>query len=131
MVKQSITDGVPWENIVGYSRLVKIGNHIEVAGTVAVNENNELIGKGDPYLQTKFILQKIGYYLEKVGSSLNDIVRTRMFVTDISRWEQYGKAHGEIFSTIKPCTSMIEIKSLISPDYLIEIEVTAIIPTIE
>ncbi len=129
MIKQSITDGVPWEDIVGYSRLIKMRNTIEISGTVAINEANELIGPGDPYLQTKFILQKISHYLTKAGSCLEHVVRTRLFVTDIARWQEYGKAHGEVFARIKPCTSMIEVKSLISPDYLIEIEVSAIIPS--
>ena len=114
-------------DIVGYSRAVKVGNIIEVTGTVAVDENSLLVGKDDAYAQTKVILEKIERVLEKAGASLKDVVRTRMFVTDISRWEEYGKAHGEFFATIKPCTSMIEVKGLIAPEYLVEIEATAII----
>lgn len=110
----------------GYSRAVKIGNTIEVTGTVAVDENNNLVGGNNAYDQTKFILQKIEKVLERAGASLKDVVRTRMFVTDISRWEEYGRAHGECFKDIKPCTSMIEIKGLIAPEYLIEIEATAV-----
>lgn len=125
--RMNISSGAKWEDIVGYSRAVKIGNIVEVTGTVAVDENNQLVGKGDAYQQAHFIIGKIEKVLQQAGASLTDVVRTRMFVTDISRWEEYGKAHGEYFSTIKPCTSMIEIKGLIEPDYLIEIEATAII----
>jgi enamine deaminase RidA (YjgF/YER057c/UK114 family) len=123
----NISSGAKWEDIVGYSRAVKIGNTVEVTGTVAVDENNQLVGKGDAYQQAHFIIGKIEKVLQQAGASLKDVVRTRMFVTDISRWEEYGKAHGEYFGTIKPCTSMIEIKGLIEPEYLIEIEATAII----
>ncbi len=119
--------GAQWEAVVGYSRAVKVGNVIEVTGTVAVNEHNELIGEGDAYLQTKFIIQKIEGVLLQAGASLKDVVRTRMFVTDISRWQEYGRAHGEAFGDIRPCTSMIEVRQLIGPEYLIEIEATAII----
>ena len=127
MQRINYSSGAKWEDIVGYSRAVKIGNLIEVTGTVAVDENSKLVGGNNAYEQTRFIIQKIEKVLEKAGASLNDVVRTRMFVTDISRWEEYGKAHGEFFKDIKPCTSMIEVKGLISPEYLIEIEATAII----
>jgi len=119
--------GAKWEDIVGYSRAVKIGNVIEITGTVAVDENNNLMGEGSAYLQTKFILQKIETVLKLAGAELKDVVRTRMFVTDISQWEEYGRAHGECFKNIKPCTSMVEVKGLIAPEYLIEIEATAIL----
>lgn len=127
MERINYSSGAKWEDIVGYSRAVKFGNIIEVTGTVAVDENSLLIGKGDAYAQTKYIIEKIERVLQKAGSSLKDVVRTRMFVTDITRWEEYGKAHGEFFKNIKPCTSMIEVKGLIAPEYLIEIEATAII----
>lgn len=127
MSRTNYSSGAKWEDIVGYSRAVKIGNTIEVTGTVAVDENNQLVGGISAYEQTKFIIQKIEKVLEKAGASLKDVVRTRMFVTDISRWEEYGRAHGEYFKDIKPCTSMIEVKGLIAEDYLIEIEATAII----
>ena len=127
MQRTNYSSGAVWEDIVGYSRAVKVGNTVEITGTVAVDENNQLVGKGDAYAQTHFILRKIEQVLQNAGSSLEEVVRTRMFVTDISRWEEYGKAHGEFFSAIKPCTSMIEVKGLIGPDYLIEIEATAII----
>ena len=126
MKRTNYSSGAKWEDIVGYSRAVKIGNTIEVTGTVAVDENSKLVGGNNAYEQTKFIIEKIEKVLEKAGGSLKDVVRTRMFVTDISRWEEYGKAHGEFFKNIKPCTSMIEIKGLIAPEYLIEIEATAV-----
>jgi len=127
MQRTNYSSGAQWEDIVGYSRAVKMGNVIEVTGTVAVDENNNLVGGSNAYEQTKFIIQKIEKVLQKAGASLNDVVRTRMFVTDISRWEEYGKAHGEFFKSIRPCTSMIEVKGLIAPEYLIEIEASAII----
>jgi enamine deaminase RidA (YjgF/YER057c/UK114 family) len=125
--RTNYNSGSAWEDMVGYSRAVKVGNHIEVSGTVAADENGNVIGRDDAYQQTLFILQKIETVLKKAGASLNNVVRTRMFVTDISRFEEYGKAHGEVFSSVKPCTSMIEVKGLVAPEYLIEIEVTAMI----
>ncbi|MBD0277455.1 MAG: RidA family protein [Bacteroidota bacterium] len=119
--------GAKWEDIVGYSRAVRVGNVIEVTGTVAVDEQNNIVGIGDAYQQTHFILQKIQAVLERAGASLEDVVRTRMFVTDISRWQEYGRAHGEVFATIKPCTTMVEVSRLIAPEFLIEIEATAIV----
>lgn len=127
MHRLNFSSGAKWEDIVGYSRAVKVGNVIEVSGTVAVDEHNNLIGEGDAYLQTKFIIQKIEAVLLQAGASLRHVVRTRMLVTDISRWEEYGRAHGEAFADIKPSTTMVEVSKLISPDYLIEIEVTAIL----
>ena len=127
MKRTNYSSGAKWEDIVGYSRAVKIGNTIEVTGTVAVDENSDLVGGNNAYEQTKFILQKIEKVLERAGASLKDVVRTRMFVTDISRWEEYGKAHGEFFKDIKPCTTMVEVSKLISPEYLIEIEATAVV----
>lgn len=129
MQKTLYSSGAKWESIVGYSRAVKVGNTIEVTGTVAINEKNELVGANDAFEQTRFIIQKIEKVLQKAGASLKDVVRTRMFVTDISRWEEYGRAHGEFFGEIRPCTSMIEVKGLIAPEYLIEIEATAILTT--
>jgi enamine deaminase RidA (YjgF/YER057c/UK114 family) len=125
--RTNYSSGAKWEDIVGYSRAVRIGNIIEITGTVAVDEYSMLVYKDDAYGQTKFILEKIERALNQAGASLKDVIRTRMFVTDISRWEEYGKAHGEFFSAIRPCTSMIEVKGLIAPEYLIEIEATAII----
>lgn len=127
MQRTNYSSGAKWEDIVGYSRAVKLGNLVEITGTVAIDENNQLVGGNNAYEQTRFIIQKIEKVLQNTGSSLKDVIRTRMFVTDISRWEEYGKAHGEFFKDIKPCTSMIEVKGLISPEYLIEIEATAVI----
>lgn len=127
MQRTNYSSGAKWEDVVGYSRAVKIGNIIEVTGTVAVDENNNLVGGNNAYEQTKFIIQKIERVLQKAGASLNDVVRTRMFVTDISRWEEYGRAHGEFFKDIRPCTTMVEVSKLISPEYLIEVEATAVI----
>ena len=127
--KQLISSGSPWEDVVGYSRAVRVGNVVEVAGTTAV-DGDVLVGEGDVYLQTQFILQKIGKALEQAGSSLEHVVRTRMFITDISLWEDAGRAHGEVFGNIKPASTMVEVSALIQEHLLIEIEVTAIIPTV-
>jgi enamine deaminase RidA (YjgF/YER057c/UK114 family) len=125
--RTNFSSGTKWENIVGYSRVVRIGNVIYVSGTVASDENGEIVGKNDAYEQTSFIIQKIEKYLLQAGATLKDVVRTRMFVTQIARWEEYGRAHGEYFQDIKPVTSMIEVKGLIGDDYLIEIEAEAIL----
>ncbi|MGB4400047.1 MAG: RidA family protein [Daejeonella sp.] len=122
----NISSGVKWEDIVGYSRAVRIGNYIEVSGTTAF-DGEILIGKGDLYAQTSFILRKIEKTLTEFGSSMSDVVRTRMYLTDISMWQEAGKAHSEFFSDIRPDTSMVEVRRLIDPELLIEIEVTAIV----
>jgi enamine deaminase RidA (YjgF/YER057c/UK114 family) len=127
MARINYSSGATWEDVVGYSRAVRVGNVIEVTGTVAVDDNNEVVGREDAYEQTRFVIQKIESVLNRAGASLKDVVRTRMFVTDISKWEEYGRAHGEFFNLIKPCTSMIEIRALIDPAFLIEIEATAIV----
>ncbi|QQR98894.1 MAG: RidA family protein [Sphingobacteriales bacterium] len=119
-------EGSEWETKIGYCRAVKIGNTIEIAGTTAT-VNGEVVGKGDMYLQTKTILQKFEKVLAELGASMNDVVRTRIFCTDISRWEEIGKAHGEYFAEIKPATAMYEIPKLINGDLLVEIEATAIL----
>jgi enamine deaminase RidA (YjgF/YER057c/UK114 family) len=126
MSRINISSGAKWEDIVGYSRAVRIGNIVEVSGTAPV-DGDKVIGIGDAYAQTKFCLQKIEKALIEAGAKLKDVVRTRMFVTDITLWEDYGKAHGEFFKEIKPVTSMIEVKSLIDPQMLIEIEASAVI----
>lgn len=123
----NISSGAQWEEIVGYSRAVRIGNLVEVAGTTAVDETGQVVGIDDPAAQTRFILQKIEKALHKAGATLDDVIRTRLFVTDISRWEEIGRAHGEFFQTIKPASSMVEVKALISPALLVEIEVTAVV----
>jgi len=124
-MRTNYSTGAKWEDIVGYCRAVKIGNTLEVSGTVASDGTN-VIAKGDFYGQTKFIIEKIEKVLHQAGFELKDVIRTRIFVTDISQWELVGKAHGEFFKNIKPVTSMVEISALIDPDYLVEIEVTAI-----
>jgi enamine deaminase RidA (YjgF/YER057c/UK114 family) len=121
------SSGSKWEDIVGYSRAVKIGNLIEVTGTVASGDDGKVIGKDNAYEQTKFIYQKIEKVLQQAGAEMKDVIRVRMFVTDISRWQEYGKAHSEFFRDIKPCNTMVEVSALIEPDYLIEIEATAIV----
>lgn len=125
--KQLISSGSPWEDVVGYSRAVRVGNIVEVAGTTAV-DGSTIIGEGNVYLQTHFIFQKIGKALEQAGSSLDHVVRTRMFITRISLWEEAGRAHGEVFRTIKPASTLLEVSALIDERLLIEIEATAIIP---
>ena len=127
MERKNFSSGAKWEEIVGYSRAVRIGNVIEVTGTVAVDDAGKLVGNGNAYEQTKFIIEKIEKVLQRAGGSLKDVVRTRLFVTDISLWAEYGRAHGEFFKDIRPCTSMIEISRLIEPEYMIEIEATAVL----
>lgn len=124
--RTNYSSGSPWEDIVGYSRAVKVGNTIEVTGTVADHEG-QLLGGNDPYLQTKYALDKIKATLESAGATIEDVVRTRMFVTNIDDWEAIGKAHQEVFGTVKPCTTMVEVSRLIDKKYLIEIEATAIV----
>lgn len=126
MKRKLISSGAKWENSVGYSRAVRVGNHIEVAGTTAV-ENDEIIGKGDAYLQTKFIIQKIEKALNAADAKLEHVTRTRIFVTDISMWEEIGRAHGEFFKDIKPASTMLEIQALVNPEMLVEVEATAIV----
>jgi enamine deaminase RidA (YjgF/YER057c/UK114 family) len=126
MERINYSSGAVWEEIVGYSRAVRVGNVVEVTGTVAVDDHNQPVGVNNAYEQTKFIIGKIEKVLERAGASLKDVVRTRLFVTDISKWQEYGRAHGEFFKDIRPCSSMIEVKGLITPDYLIEMEATAI-----
>lgn len=125
-MRKNISSGSPWEDIVGYSRAVRIGNIIEVAGTTAM-DGDVLIGKDDVYEQTVFIFKKIEKALTEAGAALSDVVRTRMFITDISKWEEAGKAHGEFFKNIRPVATMVEVSDLIDKDLLIEIEVTAIV----
>ena len=125
--RKNIGSGTVWEERVGYSRAVRIGNVIEVAGTTAVDDQGATVGQGDAGAQTRYIIAKIERALKAAGASLEDVVRTRMFVTDISRWQEIGQAHGEAFRSIKPVATMVEVSALISPDLLIEIEATAIV----
>jgi len=124
MERENLNSGAPWEDVVGYSRAVKIGDTIEISGTAPVKNGEPY--KGSAYEQTVCCLQIIKDTLENLGAKLEDVVRTRMFVTDISLWEEFGKAHGEFFKDIKPVTTMVEVSKLIDPDMLIEIEATAI-----
>jgi enamine deaminase RidA (YjgF/YER057c/UK114 family) len=125
-MRKNISSGAKWEDIVGYSRAVRIGNFIEVTGTTAT-DGDKIIGENDAYAQTIFIFNKIKIALEAAGASMSDVIRTRMFVTDISQWEAIGKAHGEFFKTIKPAATMVEVSRLIDDRLLIEIEVSAVI----
>lgn len=125
-MKQLVSSGAKWEDIVGYSRAVRVGNVIEVAGTTAMKDG-EIVGKNDMYAQSRCIFEIIEKALKEAGAKMEDVVRTRMYVTDISRWEEVGKAHGEFFKTIKPASTMVEVSGLVSPDMLVEIEVTAIL----
>ena len=125
--KQYYSTGTKWEPIVGYSRAIRVGNQIFVTGTTATDEMGEIVGVGDAYAQTVRVVLNIERALKALGGGLKDIVRTRMFVTDISRWEEYGRAHGEFFGDIRPCATMVEVRRLIDPRMLIEIEADAIV----
>ncbi len=127
MERINVSTGAKWEDIVGYSRAVKIGNIIEISGTVATDGSGEIVGKNDPFIQTKFIILKVEKVLEQLGAKLSDVVRTRIFTTNIEKWEEIGKAHGEFFKDIKPATSMLEVSALINKDYLVEIEFSAVV----
>lgn len=125
-MRKNISSGAKWENIVGYSRAVRVGNVIEISGTVASDKESFVCGK-DEYQQTKFILNKFENILKEAGATLNDVVRTRIYVLNIDKWDEIAKAHQEVFGSIKPATSMVEVSKLISPEYLVEIEATAIL----
>lgn len=125
MGRRNISSGAPWEAIVGYSRAVVVDDWVEVTGTVAVDEAGQVVGPGDMYEQARFALQKIGKILGEAGATMDQVVRTRIYVTDIDQWEAVGRAHAEVFGQNPPATSMVEVSRLISPEYLVEIEARA------
>ena len=127
MDRRHTSSGTPWEASVGYSRAVRVDNQVFVSGTTASDEKGQTVFVGKAYEQTRFVLKKIAVALNEVGANVADVTRTRMFVTDISRWEEIGKAHAEVFGEIRPVATMVEVRRLVSPDHLVEVEVDAVV----
>ena len=125
MERERVSSGTEWESEVGYSRAVRVGDEIQVSGTTATDEDGDLVGAGDPYAQAKQAIANVETALEEAGGSLDDVIRTRTYVTDIEQWEEIGKAHGEAFGEAQPATSMVEVQRLIDPEMLVEIEAVA------
>ena len=125
--RQNISSGTTWETIAGFSRAVRIGNVIHVSGTTATDENGNVVGLNDPYAQTSYIIRKIERALNQAGASLTDVIRTRIYVTDVNKWETVARAHGEFFSQIRPANTLVEVSALVGDGYLVEMEAEAVI----